>query len=288
MFFMKTPTTNEDVLICVMSTDENFLNTLQIEWAEKPETNHFINNYLVNETGVKKLKLTDKVIGQKLNLGSARDEIAGVVKDFNYVSLREKLDGLLIGINPDTASSVIANGGSLYIRLDPKVQLTDKIKAIEQLYKKYEPESPFEYYFLDDAFDKLYKGEDRLARIFSAFTGIAIVIACLGLLGLVTFTAELKTKEIGIRKILGATVRSIVLLLSRDFFLLLLISMVIATPLAWYVMNNWLSGFSYRTEIPLEFFIMAGFSAIAVALITISWQALKAAWNNPVNSLRNE
>jgi putative ABC transport system permease protein len=271
-----------------MSADENFLSTLQIEWAEKPETNRLIGSYLVNETGVKKLKMTDKVIGQKLNLGSETDEITGVVKDFHYASLREKLDGLLIGIESDTASSIIANGGSLYIRLDPKAQLAGKISSIQQLYKKYEPESPFEYYFLDDAFDKLYKGEDRLARIFGAFTGIAIVIACLGLLGLVTFTAELKTKEIGIRKILGATVRSIIFLLSRDFFLLLLISIVIASPLAWYVMNNWLSGFSYRTDIPPEFFIVAGLSAMAVAFITILWQALKAAWTNPVNSLRNE
>ncbi|ELR70261.1 putative FtsX-related transmembrane transport protein [Fulvivirga imtechensis AK7] len=150
------------------------------------------------------------------------------------------------------------------------------------------PHRPFLYSFLDDSFDQQYKADIQFGKIFSVFAGIAIFIACLGLFGLTTYTTEQKTKEIGIRKALGASVVSIVSLLSKDYVKLFLMAIVIATPASWYVMNGWLNGFAYKIEIGPEVFIAAAFICVLIALITISWQSIKAALRNPVESLKNE
>ncbi len=156
------------------------------------------------------------------------------------------------------------------------------------IFGKHQPQAPFDYYFLDDAFNSLYESEDRLARIFTAFTGVALLVACMGLFGLVTFAAEVRTKEIGIRKVLGANLNSIVILLSKDFLLLVALSAFIASPLAYWLMHNWLSSFPYRVSIPLWFFAVASFSALIMATVTVGVQAFKAGNANPVNALRSE
>ena len=179
-------------------------------------------------------------------------------------------------------------GGSWFVRLDPKANIPQKITTISKIFQKYQPEKPFEYTFLDDSFYALYKAEDRLAKMFAAFTGFAIFIAGLGLFGLVTFMAETRTKEIGIRKVLGASASAIVALLSRDFFRLVLLANVIAWPLAWWVMHRWLENYSYRIALSWWMFAAAGVGALFVALLTISFQAIKVALANPVNALRNE
>ncbi len=215
-------------------------------------------------------------------------EIIGVVKDFNYKTLRSKIEPLILTIQSDSSRIMDDGGGSLYVRLIPSARLDEEIASIKKVYEQYESEIPFTYYFLDDAFDQLYKGEDRLARIFSVFTGVAISIACLGLFGLVTFTTERRTKEFGIRKVLGASARNILLLLSSELTLLLVISIALAAPLAWLAMRSWLSRFSYRVEIPVWYPIAAGVSILLIAFITVSFQALKSALANPVESLRSE
>jgi putative ABC transport system permease protein len=281
--FTKTPITNEDVFIGNMIIDENFISTLGIEWVEKPDTIGK-SGYIINEAALETLKITKADIGIKIE----DLPINGIVKDFNFESLRQKINAMLFSVASDT-STVIANyGASLYIRLDPKANLPDKVVAVKNLFKKYQGERPFEYYFLDDAFDQLYKTEDRLSTIFNVFTAIAIFIACLGLFGLITFTAEVRTKEIGIRKILGAGIRSIFILLSKDFVVLIIVGFVLATPLAWWYLQTWLQQFSYHTEIPWWFALLAGGSAIIISLLTICTQVVKAAVSNPVESLRSE
>jgi putative ABC transport system permease protein len=156
------------------------------------------------------------------------------------------------------------------------------------MYKKYESEVPFDYYFLDEAFNKQYRAEQRMGNLFAGFTGIAIFIACMGLFGLITFTAEQKTKEIGVRKVLGASVVNIVSLLSKDFLRLVLISNGIAFPIAYYIIHQWLQDFAYQTDVSADIFIFAGVLAIVIALSTVIVQATKAALVNPVQSLKSE
>jgi putative ABC transport system permease protein len=282
-FFAKTPITNEDIFIFNMAIDENFISTLGIEWLEKPDA---ISKpgYIINEAALEKLKITQSDIGIKFD----DRPINGIVKNFNYASLREKIDGMVYSIESDTSTKITQYGFSLYLRMDPKANLIDKIASVQSVLKKHEAKRPFEYYFLDDAFDQLYKSEDRLSRIFNAFTAIAIVIACLGLLGLITFTAEVRTKEIGIRKIVGASVKNIFILLSKDFIALVMVGVLLAMPIAWWYLQKWLQQFSYKVEIPWWFALLAGGSALIISLLTISSQVLKTALSNPVDSLRNE
>ncbi|HLY72015.1 MAG TPA: FtsX-like permease family protein, partial [Puia sp.] len=162
------------------------------------------------------------------------------------------------------------------------------IKAAETQFKQYNGKYPFSYRFLDDLFNFIYQGEQQQATLFNYFSGIAIFISCLGLLGLAAYTAQVRTREIGVRKVLGASSFKITAMLSADFLKLVCLSMVIASPLAFYAMNTWLQDFAYRINIAWWMFLVAGILAVGVALITISFQALKAAWANPIKSLRTE
>lgn len=287
MFFTKTPTTKEDVSINNMTVDENFFSLLELEWKFKPaniDELAFGNRILINETAVGKLKINDKPIGQKLDVfENQKAEIVGVLKDFNFTSLQSKIDAMMFKVVKDTTRL-----NSLYLRLSTKADFQQKIAAIEKIYKKYDSDAPFEYYFLDEAFNKQYRAEQRMSYLFSGFTGIAIFIACMGLFGLITFTAEQKTKEIGVRKVLGASAVNIVSLLSKDFLRLVLISNGIAFPIAYYIIHRWLQDFAYQTDVSADIFILAGVLAIVIALATVIVQATKAALVNPVQSLKSE
>ena len=287
MYFTKTPTTNEDVSINNMEVDEDFLKILQLEWKIKPASMEQLalgnDKIVINETAVEKLKIVEKPIGQSLQLASQRQEIVGVLKDFNFTSLQQKIDGMVLKVVKDTTQL-----RTLYLKIDPKSDLQSKIASIEKLYKKYEADVPFDYYFLDDAFNKQYRSEQRMGSLFAGFTGVAILIACMGLFGLITFTAEQKVKEIGIRKVLGASISNIVGLLSKDFIRLVLIANGIAFPIAYYFMNDWLQGFAYKTDIGASVFVVAGILAIGIALLTVLYQAIRAALMNPVKSLKSE
>jgi putative ABC transport system permease protein len=162
------------------------------------------------------------------------------------------------------------------------------IAAGEKVWKGYGSDFPFEYSFLDDDFNKMYTDDQRLARLFNVFAVVTILISCLGLLGLATYTAQVRTKEIGIRKVLGASIISITRLLAREFIVLVLLAFVIATPVAWFFMNKWLRDFVYRIHINGWIFLMTGLIAVAIALLTVGFQAIKAAVANPVKSLRTE
>jgi putative ABC transport system permease protein len=205
--------------------------------------------------------------------------ILGVVKDFNFSSLRQNVSPLAFFLGEER--------GTIAVRIK-----TDNIKTlvaqIEEKWKAMAPSQPFTYSFMDDDFNNIYAAEQRVGTISLSFSLLAILIACLGLFGLVTFAAEQRTKEIGIRKVLGASISNIVQLLSKDFLKLVLLSAVVAFPVAWWIMHSWLQDFAFRIAIGWWVFAIAGFIAAAIALATVCFQAVRAALANPVKNLRTE
>ncbi|HEV7378787.1 MAG TPA: FtsX-like permease family protein, partial [Dyadobacter sp.] len=206
--------------------------------------------------------------------------VIGVVKDFNFTSLHQKIEPLTL---PFQAYS------SRYLSI--KVRSKDLTKTVEQVravWSEIAPQRPFLFSFLNEDFNRQYQDDFIFRKLFTTFSCLAIGIACLGLLGLATYMAEQRTKEIGIRKVLGADFRTIVMLLSSDFIKLVVIAILIATPVAWYVMNEWLNGFAYRVEISFWVFLLAGLIAFLIVALTISYQSVKSALMNPISSLKSE
>ncbi|MCF0053613.1 ABC transporter permease [Dyadobacter sp. LJ53] len=240
---------------------------------------------VINESAAKQLGYKQPVGKTIHKQGGELLTIIGVVKDFHYESLRTKIEPLCFMLDADIVSG--KNTDALSLRLETE-DMASSLAALENKWKKVAPGQPFEYAFLNESFDDMYRAEQRVQVLFTGFTTIAILISCLGLFGLATFTAEQRTKEIGVRKVLGASVASIVTLLSRDFLKPVLFAIVIATPIAWYIMNRWLQDFNYRIEIEWWVFALAGMLAVGIALITISFQSIKAALMNPVRSLKSE
>ncbi|MFD2933670.1 ABC transporter permease [Spirosoma flavum] len=290
IYFTQSPTTKKDISIHVLSVDDQFAETLQIPWKSKPDPTQLAapNTVVLNEIAVRKLGFGGQPLGQKLAFGNEKSEVVGIMRNFYFTDINDSNEPLAVFVAKDTASAMAANGGSLYIRIQPGADLPQTVDRIEKTYQRLNAEKPFEYYFLDQTFNNIYKSEARLATLFGTFTIFALFIACLGLFGLATFIAEQRTKEIGVRKVLGASVISIVRLLSTDFLKLVLIGIVVATPIAWYAISHWLKGFAYRIEISPWVFALAGLLAVGIALLTVSFQSIKAALMNPVKSLRSE
>ena len=248
--------------------------------------------FIINETAVQKLGFgtPEKAIGQRLNWGEwepvdtldpvKRGKVIGVVKDFHVKSLHEKLSTTVLQIYPQVLEKMAV-----------KVKVADlpnTIAHIKATWNKFSPDYPLDYKFLDENFAAMYSSEDKLSRLLLIFTIMAIFIGCMGLFGLAAFSAEQRIKEIGIRKVLGASVLSITTMLSKTFLKPVLIASLIAFPIAWWAMNNWLQDFEYRVNISWWVFLIAGFAALLVALITVSFQSIKAATTNPVKNLRTE
>ena len=240
---------------------------------------------LVNETFIHNIGLTPfKAPGTKLTDGQSRVwTIAGVMKDFNFGTLHKQVEPFMLWMN-HKQDGLWAN---LTVHTTT-ANYKDLLTKIETVWHRDIPEVPFEYTFLDEQVQKQYESDISMSRIINAFTLIAICISCLGLFGLAAFSAEQRNKEIGIRKVLGASVSGIVELLSKDFLKLVLIAFLIAIPIAWWAMNKWLQGFAFRIQISWWMFAIAGFATVLIALFTVSSQAIKAALSNPVKSLRSE
>jgi ABC-type antimicrobial peptide transport system permease subunit len=236
--------------------------------------------YIVNETAVKKMGLRPPYVGQQISLHDKQGTITGVLHDFNFQSLKEAISPLIF-------FNFWHYRNILYIRTTA-AGAQQAIAAAEKQFKKYAGDAPYKYNFLDKSFEAQYKSDQRAGTLFNVFAGIAIFISCLGLFGLATYTAQVKTKEIGIRKVLGASVTGIATMISRDFLKLVFIAIVVAMPIAWFAMNKWLQGFAYRINISLWVFLFAGILATLIAVLTVSFQAIKAAVANPVKSLRTE
>ncbi len=288
MFFLKNFTNGKDVAMLTMTVDPNFVRTFGINWKKQPLTDSWQkgNVVLLNEKAVEDMGFKGEPVGQKL-LGQ---EVSGIMQNILVTSIKSKTEPMSFFVVNDTTNLMAREGaaGVLYARLDNGTDLKAQVERIEQVYRKYEIEKPFEYYFLDEAFNETFKTEIRMSAMFSVFTGFAIFIACMGLFGLVTFTAETRTREIGVRKVLGAGVSNLVMLLSGDFVKLILISNTLAFPLAWYMMDKWLQDFEYKTTISWTIFLWSGIIALTLTLLTVSFQAVRAALRNPVKALKQE
>lgn len=236
---------------------------------------------LVNEAAVKTFgwRKPENAIGKRFGKGDDTRYVIGVVKDFNFENLHKPVEALMIGY--------ARRGGRLSLKIDP-MRIHEAINHLTKTWKALVPEVPLQYSFVDERVFQQYGNEQKMQGVFWGFSFLSLLIACLGLFGLSTFVVERKVKEIGIRKVLGANISGIVGLLSKDFLKLVLIAILVATPLAWYVMNKWLSDFAYRINIGWAVFVIAGIVAILIALMTVSFKAIKAAIANPVKSLRTE
>jgi putative ABC transport system permease protein len=247
------------------------------------DTSSFLLN--VAATKILGIKTPREAIGKNFAYGNSKGKILGILDDFHFESMHQKILPMILVLPPENQS------GSTYGEVSVKLagnNISAALSHLEKTWKKFLPQTPFEYSFLDEKFDELYRSEQRQGTLFTAFACIAIFIACLGLLGLSAFAITQRIKEIGIRKVLGASVGGIVGLLSKDFMKLVLLAAVIAFPLAWWAMYVWLQDFAYRIAIPWWVFLLAGVMAAAVALLTIGVQAIKAGLSNPVKNLRSE
>jgi ABC-type antimicrobial peptide transport system permease subunit len=262
----------------------DFIKTMGIEMEKgrdlSPEFKSDSAGYIVNQEALKLINYDDP-IGKPLSLWDTRGTIVGVVKDFHFNSLHTKIGPLLLRLGEE------ARGGWAIIRIEAG-KTKEALVGLEKVSKELNPKFPFTYQFSDDEYQKLYANEQVVSKLSNAFAFLAIVISCLGLLGLTMFTTEQRTKEIGIRKILGAPLASLFNLLSKELFILIFIAIVIASPLAWYVMNGWLQAYAYKIDITIWIFVFAGMLAVLIALVTIGFQTFKALLVNPVKSLRSE
>jgi putative ABC transport system permease protein len=239
------------------------------------------NKVLMNEKAIEELgfKSVDDALNTKVQWDERQLQIVGVVKNYHHIGLQRAIDPIIF--YPQSNSAYFT------VRLNSD-KIQDNVAKLEKLFKSYFVNNPFEYFFADDNFNKQYITEQQYSRLFTTASVWAIIIACLGLFGLATYTVESRTKEIGVRKVLGASVFSITQLLSKDFLRLVIISFVIATPVAWFAMHKWLQDFANRIDLSWWVFAAAGIAALGIAIATISFQAIKAAVANPVKSLRTE
>lgn len=284
VFTPEQPANYQNTSLTYVWVDEQYAEVLKLKIvAGRNFSKEFATDssaFLINETAAAALGW-EEPLGKRLSMGDFyKGSVIGVVEDFHFESFHHEVKPILFMFNR-WAPSYLA------VRLRPG-NVAAGIAEIQKLWKEFVPNSPLQYSFLDQDYQKLYDGEQRVAQIFLAFSVLAIVIACLGLFGLASFMAEQRTKEIGVRKVLGATVSGIVGLLSKDFVKLVLVAFAVATPLAYFAMQRWLQDFAYRVDIGWWIFALAGGIALVIALLTVSFQAIKAAVANPVEALRYE
>lgn len=279
------------MLTTALPIDEGFVSTLGMELVAgrdvteadmKRAASERAYSFIINEKAMSELSLdAEKAVGAQVELNGRNGTIIGIVKDFHFAPMHQQIAPLVLFTEYSQLNYMFA-------RIAPG-HADDAFEDLKAIYKNLVPHRPFDFVFLDDRYNALYTGEQRMGTICSVFATLAIIIACLGLLGLVAFAASQKTKEIGIRKVMGATAPGIVALITKDFITLVLIAIVAGVPLSWYVMEQfWLVNFAYRTNIGIWPFLAASVGCVVVALATASYQAIKAAHVNPATTLRNE
>ncbi|QRR01890.1 ABC transporter permease [Dyadobacter sandarakinus] len=276
-----------DVNVKSLSVDEDFIPAYQISMAagrnfSRNYPSDRTNAFILNETAARMLgwKNPAEAVGGRFGYGQVRGEIIGVTKDYHFESLHQKVAPLVLFRQDDRL-------GWMSVHISGK-NIGNALAHIESVWRTRFPDVPFSYEFLDQRFGNLYASEQSQQTLFTIFSGIAIFISCLGLLGLSIFMAEIRTKEIGVRKVLGASLGSLIMMLSGDFLKPVIIAILIASPIAFYAMSKWLQDFAYHTEIKWWFFVSAAAISILIALLTISFQSIKAALRNPVRALRSE
>lgn len=284
VFEPEQPSNYKQTSLTYAFIDAHFVDALQLKLAAgrnfSAEMATDSAAVLINESAARKLGW-DKPVGKKITMGGRQPfHVVGVVKDFHFRSLHHEIEPIILLMTA-------WNLPHIAVRLHAG-DVEDHIQSIRSTWQEFAPDTPFDYTFLSEDYARLYDSEQRLGRVFTVFSVLAILIACLGLFGLAAFMAVRRTREIGIRKVLGASVAGIVGLLSRDFLKLVLLALAIAIPIAWYGINKWLQGFAYRVELQWWIFALAGAIAIAVAFLTVSYQSVKAALGDPVDALRSE
>jgi len=272
------------VLIGTNVVDFDFIETLGIEMTEgrsfsRDHSQDFGKTFIVNEE-VAELMGKEKATGERFRFFGVEGTIIGVMKNFHFKPVREKIEPLAFIVNQEHANFALVRISSGDIR--------GSLASVKKIWRRIIPDYPFEYFFLDERFDRMYRSEERIGVIVKYFAFLAVFIACLGLFGLASFTAEKRTREVGIRKVLGASVGNITVLLCREFMMLVLLANAIAWPVAYFVMSQWLQGYAYRTRLGVVSFVAALGAAAAVALLSVIFQALRAAVSNPAQSLRYE
>ncbi len=269
--------------VSAMSVGNDFVKTMNIKLVAgrdfRTDSPADSSNYLINEATAKLMGMRDPV-GKEVTFWYGKGRIVGLMKDFHINSLHQAINPLILTYTP-------RNTSYLLVKTSPG-QTQQALTDLDYLVKSVNPNYPFTYHFLDEDYEKLYRSEQQVQELVNYFGILAVLISCLGLFGLAAFTAEQRTKEIGVRKVLGASVASIVGLLSTDFLKLVLIALVLASPLAWIALDKWLNSFVYRDTLPWWIFAFAALIAVVVALATVSYQSIRAALVNPVKSLRSE
>ncbi|UZR97582.1 ABC transporter permease [Chondrinema litorale] len=288
LMFVQSPYNSEMLGLNSLITDENFFNTLDINWISKPTLPLQHNNVIINERAFEMLGANKTDIGGNFAILGESAMLTGIVKDFNFMKLDSEISPLVIHIQNDTSQYLIKNGAYTYLRIAKDAKVSDVISEAKNIIKTFIPSHPFEYYFLDDAYDKLYKREEQTASIFQLFTIVAIVIAALGLFGLASFAINKRTKEIGIRKVVGASLVSIFYLLSKEYFKMIFIAFVIAVPIANYFISEWLNEFAYKIALHWWLYALPGLLITGIALLAIGGRIIKAAIVNPVETLKDE
>jgi len=271
------------ILFDMIHSDYELLPTLGMQLKEGRNFSRAYStdtaNVILNEEAVRQMGLKHPV-GQLITVGDLKGTIIGVVKDFHLASIHSPIRPAIVRCRPWRTSFVFA-------RIDGR-DLPGTINRLQAAYQKLLPDYPLNYHFVDQDYEKLYRSEMQIGELAKWFSVLAVFISCLGLFGLASFTVERRTKEIGVRKVLGASLTGIFALVSKDFLKPVLIAIVVASPLAWYAMHQWLQNFAYKVGIEWWIFVLAGILATTIALLTVSLQSIKAALMNPVKSLRNE
>jgi putative ABC transport system permease protein len=292
LYEARTAQQEKPISINSLEVDPSYIPLLGIQWKIRPAGSILSRDskLVINESAVDKLHLPSDAVGQTIRMGDGRPyTVAGVIKNFNYNSLHDKIDGLCLFVHQD---SLLQNNqmdhGVLFVKIAKGANLPATIDAIKHRYEARDIATPFEFEFMDDTFNARYHAEDRLAGILDVFTALTILIACLGLFGLAAFSASRRSKEIRIRKVLGAGVSNITFMLTKDFIQLVLIAIFLAIPVSWYLLHRWLENFAYKTSIGWTVFVVAASGAILLALLTVGMEAVRAARSNPVKGLRSE
>jgi len=275
---------NADIEFTQSAVGYDFTKTMHLQFVKGRDfSKDFATDsvgYIINEAALQKIGYKDP-IGKPLTFWKKPGTIIGVLKDFHFNSMHEQINPLVLRLGENI------EWGSALVRTEPG-KTKEALASLQKVCKDINPKFPFTYKFSDEEYAKLYKSEQVVSQLANYFAFLGIFISCLGLLGLVIFTAEQRTKEFGIRKVLGASPATLFNLLSREFLLLVLIAIVIASPVAWIAMNDWLQDYVYRISISWSMFVIAGGISILIALITVSFQAIKSSLANPVKSLRTE
>jgi len=278
----RDPEVDVEFFIDFISTD--YIETLDIQLLEgrsfsKEFSSSDSSSYLVNEEAVRQMGI-ESAVGKRFISGDNPGTIIGVMKDFNFRSLHNPIGPIILIFDPSRLRYV-------HIKITPE-NISGTIDAIKETWRRINPDSPFDYHFVDKDFESSYRAEQKIGTIFYSSALLGIFISCLGLIGLASYIAAQRTKEVGIRKVLGATNMGIVRLMTREFVKWVLIANIIAWPIAWYGIRRWLENYAYRMEITPTLFVFSGLIAIIMAVLTVSYQSIKTARANPIDSLRYE